>query len=113
MQTDSTDLIDRLVAAYNRCDARAFADCFEENVSVFEHPGTPAQQTREEIFQYYRQLFDQYPQNRTEILHRITIGNRIIDHERVRRHPESEAFEVLAIYDLGERLIKRLDFIRS
>lgn len=108
-----TQIIDQLVLAYNASNARAFADLFEEKVQVFEHPNILTQQSREEIFDYYVDLFAQFPQNRTEVLHRIVIGNRVIDHERVRRSPNAEPFEVLAIYEMGETLIQRLDFIRK
>jgi len=41
------------------------------------------------------------------------MGNRVMDHERIRRSPDAEPFEVLAIYELDETLIKRLDFVRQ
>lgn len=107
-----TEIIDLLVDAYNASDARAFAELFEENATVYEHPGLLTQQNREEIFQYYAVLFSKYPLNRTEVVHRIVIGNRIIDHERVRRSPEVAPFEVLTIYEMGAQLIKRVDFVR-
>lgn len=109
----NTQIIDKLVEAYNSSNARAFADLFAEDVVVYEHPNQPTQKSREEIFEFYEKLFAEFPNNRTEILHRIVLGNRIIDHERVRRNAESEPFEVLAIYEIDGNLIKRLDFIRS
>lgn len=106
-------VIDKLVESYNSSDARAFADLFEETAFVYEHPNQPTQKSRKEIFEYYEKLFAEYPNNRTEVLHRIIIGNRIIDHERVKRSFDVESFEVLTIYEMGDELIKRVDFVRQ
>lgn len=108
-----TQLIDKLVEAYNSSNARAFADLFEETAVVYEHPNQPTQKSREEIFEYYEKLFAEYPNNRTEVLHRIVIGNRIIDHEQVKRSFDAEPFDVLTIYGMGDELIKRVDFVRQ
>lgn len=108
-----TQIIDRLVKAYNASDARAFANLFEDTAVVYEHPNQPTQKSREEIFDFYGKLFAEYPNNRTEVLHRIVIGNRIIDHERVKRNFDVEPFDVLTIYEIGNELIKRVDFVRE
>jgi uncharacterized protein (TIGR02246 family) len=110
---ENTVLIDRLVEAYNSSNARAFSDLFAADALVYEFPGTLAQQSREAIFEFYQKLFGEFPENQTEVLHRIVIGNRVADHERVRRAPDAEPFEVLTIYELENGEIKRVDFIRQ
>jgi hypothetical protein len=106
--------IDELVNAYNRGDARAFANLFTENAPVYEHPNRLTQRGREELFGYYQQVFSQYPANRTEVLHRIIVGNRVIDHERVSRGDgEGNVFDVVTIYQIRNGLIERLDFVRD
>jgi hypothetical protein len=113
MNTQVTTVIDNLVEAYNTSNAQVFADCFTENAEIFEHPNILTQQSKAEILAYYQQLFNEFPLNRTEILHRIIMDNRIIDHECVRRTPEVEPFEVLTIYEIDDVLIRRVDFIRK
>lgn len=110
---ENTAVIDKLVAAYNSSDARAFADLFASEATVYEFPDAPVQQSRREIFEFYTDLFEEFPENRTEVLHRIIIGNRVSDHERVRRSPAAQPFEVLTIYELENEEIKRLDFVRK
>ncbi|GEM_PF-2616773 len=39
-------VIEKLVLAYNSSNARGFANLFEENVQVFEHPNILTQQSR-------------------------------------------------------------------
>ena len=41
------------------------------------------------------------------------IGNRVIDHERVRRTADGEPFEVIAIYEIENNLIIRFDLVRE
>jgi hypothetical protein len=57
-------------------------------------------------------VFAQYPQNHAEIVNRLACGNVVVDHERVRRSPDSEPFEVLAIYTIKDGKIARVDFVK-
>lgn len=107
------ELINKLVAAYDNGDARGFADCFTENAVTYEHPNNPAQTGRAEIYDYYKQIFAQFPKLKTEILYRAVIGNRVIDHERVRRTANGEPFDVIAIYEIENDLIARFDLVRQ
>lgn len=113
LSNENTAVIDKLVDAYNSGNARGFADLFSVDVTVYEFPNALVQQSREEIYEFYDDLFSKFPENRTEVLHRIIIGNRVIDHERVRRANDAEPFEVLTIYELQDGEIKRLDFVRK
>lgn len=109
----NTNTIDHLVEGYNASDAAKFSECFAQEARVYEHPGILTQQSKDEIFRYYEKLFAQFPHNRTEILHRIVFDSKVIDHERVRRSPDVEPFEVLTIYEMRDGLIQRVDFIRK
>ncbi len=106
-------LIDKLVAAYDDGNARKFADCFAENAVAYEYPNRAAQTGKTEIYDYYKQVFAQFPELKTEILYRARIGNRIIDHERVRRISGGEPFDVIAIYEIENDLIVRFDLVRE
>lgn len=111
--TPNTDVVDALVRAYNASDADAFADLFAEDAIAYEHPGIPAQRGREEIRARYRQAFAAFPDNRTTVVHRIVIGDYVIDHERVQRHAEAEPFDTVAVNTVRNGLIHRLDVIRA
>lgn len=111
MENNHTQVIEKLVAAYNAKNAQAFADCFADDAKIYEHPSFPAQASKNEILPYYEKLFAEFPDNRTEVLYRIEMGNRVVDHERVRRSPQDVPFEVLTIYEIKNNLIQRVDFI--
>jgi uncharacterized protein (TIGR02246 family) len=105
-------LIDKLVEAYNAGDARAFADFFAPNATHGNINSVERQNSREEIYLRYLEIFAQFSENRTEVLHRVVVGNFVVDHERVRRSPAHEPFEVVAVYTLDGGFITRLDFVR-
>jgi hypothetical protein len=106
-------IIDQLVNHYNNCNARGFADLFTPDTEVYEHPGILTQKGREEIYEYYEKVFHEFPDNKTKVLHRVVIDNKVIDHEEIQRSPSATPFHVLAIYEMENGLIKRLDFIRN
>jgi hypothetical protein len=113
MPTQNEQLIDKLVECYNSHNARGFADCFAENVKTYEHPNILSQNSREEIFETYEKVFAMRPNNRTTVVHRIIIGNRIIDHEKVNREINDEPFDAIAIYEIENNLIQRFDLVRK
>jgi hypothetical protein len=78
ISNENTKIIDCLVEAYNSSNARAFADLFASDVVVYEHPNKPTQQSREEIFERYTEVFKKFPLNETEVVHRIVIGDWVI-----------------------------------
>lgn len=99
-KTPSEIIIDSLVVAYNAQDARAFADHFAlDAVHGLLHDNAQ-QKSREEIYQRYIEVFAMYPENRTEVVHRIVFGNCVIDHEKVTRSKNAEPFDVVAINTL-------------
>lgn len=108
--------IDKLVEAYNAGDAEAFAARFTEDAvhaNLNAPPGDPITQLgRLAIQERYLKVFADYPENRSEVLHRIAFGAFVIDHESVRRSAASAPFEVVAIYTMRDGLVARVDFVR-
>ncbi|MCR5880495.1 nuclear transport factor 2 family protein [Phenylobacterium sp. J367] len=58
----------------------------------------------------YAQVFADFPKNRAELANRIVVGDTVIDHERVYRDGQTEAFQVIAIYTIAGGKIARVDF---
>jgi hypothetical protein len=108
----NTQIVDALVDAYNKHDAQQFAACFAEDANAYEHPGTIAQKGRNGIEAHYARRFADLPELTTQVLHRITLGDYVIDHERVQRASTQRPFETLAINLVREGKIRRLDIVR-
>ncbi len=101
------------IEAYNSRNAHALASFFAPDVEIFQYPSTLVQQGREGVLSHYLEVFAQYPQASVEVIYSAVIGNKVILHEKMRQSPEHEAVEVVAIYELKDELIQRLDFIRG
>lgn len=112
MTKANTAIIDRLVDAYNARDSRAFANFFAPDAVHGNLNATDALHGREVIYARYVDVFKTYPENYSDVVHRIAFGDFVVDHERVRRSPSSEPFEVVAIYTMKDGLVARIDFVR-
>jgi uncharacterized protein (TIGR02246 family) len=109
----NTRIIDRLVEAYNARDARAFAAFFAPDALHGNLNATDPLRGREAICARYTDVFNAYPENHSDVVHRIAYGEFVIDHERVRRSKASEPFDVVAIYTMRDGLVARIDFVRT
>jgi uncharacterized protein (TIGR02246 family) len=108
----NTSVIDRLVNAYNARDARSFADFFAPDAIHGNLNAADTLHGREAICARYVDVFKTYPENHSDVVQRIAYGPFVIDHERVRRSPTTEPFDVVAIYTMQDGLVARIDFVR-
>ncbi len=81
--TEVRDVIDQQIAAYNRRDIDAFVDCYAEDAKVVQPDGSILASGRDEIRAQYTALFEQSPDLRAEISHRIELGSVVVDEEHV------------------------------
>jgi uncharacterized protein (TIGR02246 family) len=110
---DNCKVIDQLVEAYNRRDAQGFASLFAEDGWHGNRLTDAPLVGRRAIAQRYTEVFAMYPENQTEVVHRIAFGPFVIDHEKVRRSSAADPFDVVAIYTLKNSLIERLEMVRE
>jgi len=106
------DVVEAQFEAYNAQDLDAHCAVFSDDVVVADFNGAVTISGIAAYREKYRQVFADFPQNRAELLNRMVVGNRVIDHERVFRSPEAAPFEVAAIYTVSDARIVRVDFIR-
>ncbi|MGL4573661.1 MAG: SgcJ/EcaC family oxidoreductase [Burkholderiaceae bacterium] len=112
MATKSEQVVDGLVDAYNKQDARRFADLFSMDATLGDFLSNDQLKGREAIFQRFQQMFDEYPENTTRVLNRTVIGRFVIDHEHVSRSKQGESFQVMAINEIVDGLVKSLTVVR-
>jgi hypothetical protein len=106
-------VIDELVDAYNSQDARRFSLLFAEDGWHGSLHADTFQVGPEAIYRRYVEVFGTYPNNRTQVMHRIAFDHFVIDHEKVSRSAESQAFDVVAIYTFEAGKIKRAELVRK
>lgn len=106
------DVAEAQLEAYNAQDLDAHCACFADDVVVADLNGVVTISGIAAYRAKYEQVFAEFPQNHAELVNRIVVGNRVIDHERVRRSPSADPFEVAAIYTIADAKIVRVDFVK-
>ena len=106
------DIAQGQLDAYNAQDLDAHCAFFADDVVVADLNGVVTIQGKAAYRAKYEQVFRDFPQNHAELVNRIAVGARVIDHERVTRTPDGAAFEVAAIYTLADGKIVRVDFVK-
>jgi hypothetical protein len=109
MSDDAVAVVERQLAAYNARDLARFAATYAPGVTIYRMPSLqPAIQGQEQLREVYRQRFAS-PTLHAEILSRIVLGNKVIDHERV-TGIRDQPLEALAIYEVSGGLITTVWF---
>ena len=106
----AVDVVQRQLEAYNQRDPDAFAAAYREDVQIFRMPSTtPAMTGRTALREFYASRRFNLPGLHAEVLQRIVIGNKVIDHERV-SGVEAQPFEVVAVYEVVDGAIATVWF---
>jgi len=104
-----TDVVQRQLEAYNARDLERFVAAYGDGIRVFRLPSTqPALTGKAAFTEFYRGRFS-VPALHAEILARIVLGNKVIDHERIQRIKE-HPIEAVAVYEVAEDLIQTVWF---
>jgi hypothetical protein len=106
------DLVQAQLEAYNVQDLDAYCGFFAEDVIVADLNGAVTTQGIAAYRTRYAGVFQQFPQNKAELLNRIAVGRTVVDHEKVVCSPGGETFEVICIYTLADDRIVRVDFAK-
>jgi len=105
----ASDVVQRQVDAYNARDLDRFVACYGSGIRIFRLPSLePAISGIAQLTDVYRARFS-VPELHAEILARIVLGNKVIDHERVvgiREHP----VEAVAVYEVASERIQTVWF---
>ena len=98
---------------YNSQDIDKFCEIFSDNVIVSNFHGTTTIEGKTAFKETYEKMFNEFPSNRADLVHRIVIKNKVLDHEKVFRNGgETSTFECVAIYTIENEKIIRVDFIK-
>jgi len=103
-------IVQRQVDAYNRRDLPAFLATYSDGIRLYRMPSSePALAGKAAFGEFYRTQRFNLPALRAEILQRIVIGNKVIDHERISGLAE-QPIEAVAVYEVADGLIDRVWF---
>jgi hypothetical protein len=106
----AVDIVQRQVEAYNDRDLNRFASTFAETIVIYRMPSTePSISGKAQLGEFYSTQRFNLPGLRAEIVNRMALGNKVIDHERIWGIRETP-IEVAAIYEVHGGLIERAWF---
>jgi hypothetical protein len=103
--SEAVEVVQRQVDAYNRRDLEAFLATYSEAIRVYRMPAVePALEGKPAFGEFYRTRRFNLPKLHAEIVRRIAIGNKVVDHERV-SGIEEQPIEMIAVYEVRRGLI--------
>lgn len=99
------DVVQRQLAAYNAHDLERFLAEFHDTVQVFRPPAAqPVISGKAALAEFYATQRFNRPALHAEIVGRVVMGQRIIDHERI-HGLQDQPSEMVAVFDVvGERI---------
>ena len=100
------DAVQRQLDAYNDRDLARFVAEYADAVRIFRPPASePAISGKVALAEYYAANRFNLPNLRADLVHRIVVGNRVVDHERI-HGVRAEPFEVAAVYEVADGKIQ-------
>lgn len=95
-------IVQKQVESYNAGDLDAFVNCYEENVIVQNFPADTLYSGHQKMRENYGSLSPNNRKYDVEVVNRITMGNFVIDHEKV-KGGERDQMQA-ALYEVNNRI---------
>ena len=107
-------IVQQQVDAYNKRNLKVFLDCHAPEIELYSFSeNLPYAIGRSALKDIYQDVFENSPNLHAEILNRMVMGNKVIDHEKVTGRKGVEVSEIIAIYEIENGLISKARFIRK
>ncbi|MFO1324219.1 MAG: nuclear transport factor 2 family protein [Burkholderiales bacterium] len=108
MSRSAVDVVQAQVDAYNRRDLAGFVAHFSDTVVVYRMPSqTPSLSGKAQLADFYATQRFNLPNLHAQIVNRIVLGNKVIDHERISGVRDAP-FEIVVAYEVGGAAIDRV-----
>lgn len=105
----ASKIVQKQVDSYNAADLDAFINCYAENVVVSYYPADVWYEGHQRMREIYSGLSPSNENYKVEVVKRITIGNKVIDHEKVTGKGKIQM--QAAIYEVNNGKIDSMTFI--
>jgi len=112
--SDTTDLVDRQITAYQKRDLDAFLTFYAKDVRIRQFDGNILADGTDGLRSFYEPLFRDSPQLKARILHRIAASDYVSDEEEttgvnVPGYPAT--MHAVVIYQVKDGLIHDVIFL--
>lgn len=99
--------------AYNARQLAPFVACYTEDVECFRPPqAEPVLSGRAALAAHYAANRFNLPQLHAELVSRMVLGNKVVDHERI-TGVRPQPFEAAVVYEVQGGLIRRVWFFNE
>jgi hypothetical protein len=104
------EVVQGQVEAYNDRDLDRFLGFYSDAITVYRMPATePTLAGKSRFAEFYATQRFNRPELHAEILQRIVLGNKVIDHERI-TGVQDTPMEIAAVYEVAGDRIERVWF---
>ncbi|MBN2899887.1 MAG: nuclear transport factor 2 family protein [Clostridia bacterium] len=104
-------VVQRQLDFYNANDLKGFVSTYHDDVAIYNiADNTLMLQGKDALRLKYRERFE-VQKVQAELVNRMVIGNKVIDHEHVSGIVKGEISKAVAIYEVEAALIKRVWFV--
>ena len=111
---DPVAVVERQLVAYNAHDLEAFLACYTEDIEIVRLPDRePSMKGLKALAEFYRTERFNLPDLRYDVVNRIVLGNKVIDHEKIRGLRRGQVVEVVAVFEVVNGLISAVWFHSS
>jgi hypothetical protein len=104
-------ILNNQIKAYNSKNVMAFANCFTEDIEIYEFDNKIRFKGKQPLISFYNNRFINAKVLNCEIVNRIVIKNIIIDYEIITGIDNSDKIETVVRYEFNNSLICRVDFL--
>ncbi len=114
-QQTAEQIVQENLDFYNNRNIEGFMTSFSEDIKIYTlGQSNPSVVGKEEVRKVYTRLFENSPKLHSNILKRIVIGNKVIDHESITgRNGNAGILELVLIYEVNQQKINQITVIRK
>ena len=110
---NAAEPVQRQLDAYNDHDLARFVACYSDDVQLFRPPqAEPVMNGKAAMAAYYAEHRFSLPNLHAELLNRMVLGNKVVDHERITGLRE-QPVQAAVVFEVTGALISKVWFFNA
>lgn len=104
------EIVQEQLDAYNAQDIKRFVSCFANDIQVYQFPNVLLYSGIAKFEKHYTEAWARNPNQKASVNERISLGNLVIDKEKVTGRASGEIIHVIAMYKVKNNKISQVFF---
>lgn len=105
-------LVQQQLDGYNARNIDTFLEPYSEGFEIYSFPNEFSLKGKDKARESFKELLKKYPKLHCELVNRMVLGNKVIDHERITGMSDLP-YETIAIYEIENGKIVKVTFVRK